>query len=41
MTKSLSEVQPQILEALAQEEKLKGQDRWLQELRQKAYIRIL
>ena len=41
VTKSLSEVQPQILEALNQEEKLKGQDRWLQELRQKAYIRIL
>lgn len=41
VTKSLSEVQPQILEALTQEEKLKGQDRWLKELRQKAYIRIL
>lgn len=41
VTKPLSEVQTQIVDALNQEEKLKGQDRWLQELRQKAYIRIL
>jgi peptidyl-prolyl cis-trans isomerase SurA len=41
VTKPLSEVQSQIVDALNQEEKLKGQDRWLQELRQKAYIRIL
>jgi parvulin-like peptidyl-prolyl isomerase len=41
VTKPLSEVQSQIVDALSQEEKLKGQDRWLQELRQKAYIRIL
>jgi hypothetical protein len=34
-------VQSQIVDALSQEEKIKGQERWLQELRQKAYIRIL
>ncbi|NBZ95820.1 MAG: peptidylprolyl isomerase [Proteobacteria bacterium] len=41
ITKPLSEVQSQIVDALSQEEKIKGQERWLQELRQKAYIRIL
>jgi len=41
VTKPLSEVQSQIVDALTQEEKLKGQDRWLQELRDKAYIRVL
>jgi peptidyl-prolyl cis-trans isomerase SurA len=41
VTKPLSEVQSQIVDALSQEEKIKGQERWLQELRQKAYIRIL
>jgi peptidyl-prolyl cis-trans isomerase SurA len=41
VTKPLSEVQSQIVDALSQDEKIKGQERWLQELRQKAYIRIL
>jgi peptidyl-prolyl cis-trans isomerase SurA len=41
VTKPLSEVQPQIVQALIQEEKLKGQERWLKGLREKAYIKIL
>lgn len=41
VTKPLSEVQPEIVQALVQEEKLKGQERWLKELRAKAYIKIL
>ena len=40
-TKSLSEVQPEIVAALTQEERLKGQERWLKGLREKAYIKIL
>jgi peptidyl-prolyl cis-trans isomerase SurA len=40
-TKPLSEVRQEIVDALTQEMKLKGQDRWLQELRSKAYIRIM
>lgn len=40
-TKPLSEVQPEIVQALIQEEKLKGQERWLKGLREKAYIKIL
>ena len=39
-TKPLSEVQQEIVAALTQEEKLKGQERWLKELRANAYIRI-
>jgi peptidyl-prolyl cis-trans isomerase SurA len=41
VTKPLSEVQPEIVQALVQEEKLHGQERWLKELRAKAYIKIL
>lgn len=41
VTKPLSEVQPEIVQTLVQEEKLKGQERWLKELRAKAYIKIL
>ena len=41
VTKPLSQVQPEIVQALVQEEKLKGQERWLKELRAKAYIKIL
>ena len=41
VTKPFSEVQPQIVQALIQEEKLKGQERWLKGLREKAYIKIL
>jgi peptidyl-prolyl cis-trans isomerase SurA len=41
VTKPLSEVQPEIVQALIQEEKLKGQERWLKSLREKAYIKIL
>ncbi len=41
VTKPLSEVQPEIVQALIQEEKLKGQERWLKGLREKAYIKIL
>jgi len=41
ITKPLSEVQPEIVQALAQEEKLKAQERWLKTLREKAYIKIL
>ena len=41
VTKPLSEVQPEIVQALVQEEKLKGQERWLKEVRAKAYIKIL
>jgi len=41
VTKPLSEVQPQIVETLIQQEKLKGQERWLKELRDKAFIKIL
>jgi len=41
VTKPLSEVQPEIVQKLIQEEKLKTQDRWLKELRKKAYIKIL
>lgn len=41
VTKPLSEVQTEIVQALTQEEKLKGQDRWLKSLREKAYIKIL
>ena len=40
-TKSLAEVQPEIVQALVQEEKLQGQERWLKGLREKAYIKIL
>jgi parvulin-like peptidyl-prolyl isomerase len=39
--KPLSEVQPEIVQTLIQEEKLKAQNKWLQALRQKAYIKIL
>jgi peptidyl-prolyl cis-trans isomerase SurA len=41
ITKPLSEVQPEIVQALVQEEKLKAQERWLKTLREKAYIKIL
>jgi len=41
VTKPLSDVQPEIVQALIQEEKLKGQERWLKGLREKAYIKIL
>jgi len=41
LTKPLSEVRQEIVDALTQEMKLKGQDRWLQELRSKAYIRVM
>ena len=41
VTKPLSEVQQEIVQKLVQEEKLKTQDRWLKELRKKAYIKIL
>jgi len=41
VTKPLSEVQTEIVGALTQEQRLKGQDRWLKELRAKAYIRVL
>ena len=41
VTKPLSEVQQEIVQKLVQEEKLKTQDRWLKELREKAYIKIL
>jgi len=40
ITKPLSEVQQEIVQALVQQEKLKGQERWLQGLREKAYIKI-
>lgn len=40
-TKPLSEVQPDIVQKLIEEEKLKAQERWLQTLRDKAYIKIL
>ncbi|MCX8493437.1 MAG: peptidyl-prolyl cis-trans isomerase [Chthoniobacterales bacterium] len=41
VTKPLSEVQQEIVQKLIQEEKLKTQERWLKELREKAYIKIL
>ena len=41
VTKPLSDVRDEIVQALVQEEKLKGQERWLKDLRQKAYIKIL
>jgi parvulin-like peptidyl-prolyl isomerase len=41
VAKPLSEVQAEIVQALVQEEKLKGQERWLKSLREKAYIKIL
>lgn len=41
VTKPLSEVQPQIVQTLIQEEKIKAQERWLKTLREKAYIKIL
>jgi len=40
ITKPLSEVQQEIVQALVQQEKLKGQERWLKGLREKAYIKI-
>lgn len=40
ITKPLSEVQQEIVQTLVQQEKLKGQERWLQGLREKAYIKI-
>ena len=40
ITKPLSEVQQEIVQNLIQQEKLKAQERWLQGLRQKAYIKI-
>lgn len=40
ITKPLSEVQQEIVQALVQQEKVKGQERWLQGLREKAYIKI-
>jgi len=39
--KPLPEVQQEIVQVLVQQEKLKGQERWLQGLREKAYIKIL
>lgn len=41
ITKPLSEVQQEIVQNLIQQEKLKAQERWLQGLRDKAYIKIL
>ena len=41
ITKPLSEVQPEIVQNLVQHEKLEGQERWLKELRAKAYVKIL
>jgi parvulin-like peptidyl-prolyl isomerase len=40
ITKPLSEVQQEIVQALVQQEKVKAQERWLQGLREKAYIKI-
>ena len=40
VTKPLSEVQPEIVNNLVQQEKLKAQDRWLESLRKQAYIKI-
>ena len=40
ITKPLSEVQQEIVQVLVQQEKIKGQERWLQGLREKAYIKI-
>jgi parvulin-like peptidyl-prolyl isomerase len=39
--KPLSEVQEEIVRKLVEEERLKAQERWLQTLRSKAYIKIL
>jgi peptidyl-prolyl cis-trans isomerase SurA len=41
VTKPLSEVQPEIVQKLVLEEKIKAQERWIQSLRKKAYIKIL
>lgn len=41
VTKPLSEVQPEIVQTLIQQEKLEAQERWLKELRSKAYIKIM
>jgi parvulin-like peptidyl-prolyl isomerase len=41
ITKPLAEVQQEIVQNLIQQEKIKGQERWLQTLRDKAYIKIL
>jgi len=41
ITKSLKEVQEEIVQNLIQQEKLKGQEQWLQTLRQNAYIKIM
>jgi parvulin-like peptidyl-prolyl isomerase len=41
VTKPLAEVRQQIVDALTQEDKLRGQEQWLKELRSKAYIRVL
>jgi parvulin-like peptidyl-prolyl isomerase len=41
VTKPLSEVRGEIVQALVQQEKLEGQERWLKSLREKAYIKVL
>ena len=41
VVKPLSEVEEVIVQALTQEEKQKGQERWVRELREKAYIKVL
>lgn len=41
ITKPLSGVQQEIVQNLIQQEKLKGQEQWLDTLRKKAYIKIL
>jgi len=41
ITKPLKEVQPDIVQGLIQQEKLKGQEQWLQTLRKNAYIKIM
>jgi peptidyl-prolyl cis-trans isomerase SurA len=41
ITKPLSEVQQEIVQNLIQQEKLKTQEKWLDTLRKKAYIKIL
>ena len=40
-TKPLHEVRQEIVQKLQEEEKVKAQERWLQSLREKAYIKIM
>jgi peptidyl-prolyl cis-trans isomerase SurA len=41
VTKPLSQVRQEIVQKLQEEEKIKAQERWLQSLRQKAYIKVM